>query len=167
MDVSLLSKKYTVRKLNELDVVETYELCRKNTLYYQYCPPFVTKESIISDMDSLPPNKELNDKYYIGYYDRENLIAIMDLIMNFPDEMTAYIGLFMTDVDIQNKGIGSEIIEELCVYLKDIGMAKVRLGWVKGNSQAENFWHKNKFVEIGQLCEMDRYTVVIGERHLL
>ncbi|MDI6413974.1 GNAT family N-acetyltransferase [Solobacterium moorei] len=166
MDVSLLSDLYLVQMLGESDIESIYELCRKNALYYQYCPPFVSEESIICDMNALPPNKDMQDKYYIGYYDGERLVAVMDLIMNFPDEKTAFIGFFMTDVAIQNTGIGSRIIDDLCVYLAQIGISKVRLGWVKDNPQAEHFWHKNKFVETGDFYDTDKYTVIVARRYL-
>ena len=32
----------------------------------------------------------------MGYYDGEKLIAVMDLILTYPDEQTAFIGFFMT-----------------------------------------------------------------------
>ena len=166
MDVSLLSDRYLVQMMGESDVERIYELCRKNSLYYQYCPPFVSEESIISDMKALPPNKDMMDKYYVGYFDGERLIAVMDLIMGFPDETTAFIGFFMTDAAIQNTGIGSGIIEDLCVYLAQIGISKVRLGRVKDNPQAEHFWHKNKFVETGVFYDTDKYTVIVAQRYL-
>ena len=166
MDVSLLSDRYLVQMMGESDVERIYELCRKNSLYYQYCPPFVSEESIISDMKALPPNKDMWDKYYVGYFDGERLIAVMDLIMGFPDETTAFIGFFMTDAAIQNTGIGSGIIEDLCVYLAQIGISKVRLGRVKDNPQAEHFWHKSKFVETGDFYDTDKYTVIVAQRYL-
>ena len=140
--------------------------CVEKMSCYQYCPPFVSEESIICDMNELPPNKDMQDKYYIGYYDGERLIAVMDLIMNFPDKKIAFIGFFMTDVAIQNTGIGSKIIEDLCVCLAQIGISKVRLGWVKDNPQAEHFWHKNKFVETGDFYDTDKYTVIVAQRYL-
>lgn len=166
MDISLLSKRYIVKILSESDVSKIYELCRKNTVYYQYCPPFVSEESIVCDMSTVPPNKDMSDKYYIGYYDEENLIAVMDLIMYFPDKTTAFIGFFMTDTAIQNTGVGSAIIEDLCAHLAQIGISKIRLGWVKGNPQAKNFWHKNKFAETRDFYESDKFTVIIAERYL-
>ena len=54
----------------------------------------------MNDMNALPPNKEMCDKYYLGFYDGEKLIAVMDFIMAYPDELTAFIGFFMTDVSI-------------------------------------------------------------------
>lgn len=117
-------------------------------------------------MKALPPNKEAFDKHYVGYYEGEKLIAVMDLIMEYPDETTAFIGFFMTAVSVQNMGIGSSIVDDLCRYLSDIGLLSVRLGWVKGNPQAEHFWHKNKFMETGITNESDNYTVIVAQRIL-
>ena len=50
------------------------------------------------------------------------MIAVMDLIMDFPDETTAFIGFFMTDVAIHNTEISSGIMEDLCVCLAQIGI---------------------------------------------
>lgn len=166
MDITLFSNQYNVRRLHEADVSDIYLLCRENSLYYRYCPPLVTKQSILEDMKALPPNKEMADKYYIGYYRGEELIAVMDFIRAYPDEQTAFIGFFMTAASIQNTGVGSSMIDELCCYLKDIGLSCVRLGWVKGNPQAEHFWHKNGFTETGISYDTDNYTVIVAQRVL-
>lgn len=81
MDIRLLSKKYEVRTLdiNDLDII--YDMSCKNEIYYKYHPPFVTKESIVEDMKALPPSKSYDDKYYIGFFDGDSLVAIMDLIL--------------------------------------------------------------------------------------
>ena len=145
MDVSLLSGRYQVRCLTPADVPEIYTLCKENPLFYRHCPPFVTEQSILDDMQALPPNKTSADKFYVGYYDGTNLIAIMDLIRAYPRDEIAFIGFFMTAADVQNAGIGTGIITELCGCLKDMGFSAVRLGWVPGNPQAVHFWHKNGF----------------------
>ncbi len=166
MDVSLFSNHYFVRCMTEKDIAEIYALCRNNALYYKHCPPFVTEQSIADDIKALPPKKDYSDKYYIGYYDEDKLIAVMDFINKFPNDKTAFIGFFMTDISVQNKGVGSEIIHELCAYLKEYGLSAVRLGWVKGNSQAEHFWHKNGFAETGVTYDTDNYTVIVAQRQL-
>lgn len=67
MDISRWSEKYQVRALTEQDVGAIYELSRKNNLYYEYCPPYVTRDSILSDLVALPPGKLPDDKYYVGF----------------------------------------------------------------------------------------------------
>ena len=152
MNIALLSSNYNVRRLNIADVQDIYSLCIRNESYYRYCPPFVTKQSILNDMKALPDGKEL--------------IAVMDLIMSYPKEQNAFIGFFMTSLSIQNTGIGSCIIDELCQYMKKSGITGLRLGWAKGNLHAEHFWHKNGFQETGITYNAGSYTVVLANRNL-
>ena len=166
VDIAPFSNHYTVRRLTTEEIPTVYALYRENDLYYQYCPPFVTEQSIMRDMQALPPGKGMDDKHYIGYYDGEEMVAVMDLITAYPDEKTAFIGFFMTAVQVQDMGVGSRLIQDLCDFLKSIGYEKIRLGWVKGNPQAEHFWHKNGFQETGITHDTDLYTVFIAQRCL-
>ena len=166
MDITKFSNQFQVSRLDQNDIEAVFALCSRNSLYYHYCPPSVTRQSIIEDMKALPPDKDLADKYYLGYFSGKKLIAVMDFIASFPEETTAFIGFFMTDVSVQKKGIGSSIIDELCACLPDAGFIRIRLGWVKGNPQAEHFWHKNGFAETGVTYESNGYTVVAAQRKL-
>lgn len=165
-NVIQLSKRYKVRVLSEKDIDDVLVLCQSNTLYYKYCPPFVTRQNILDDMKALPPNKAYTDKFYLGYFDGEQLIAVMDLIMTFPDEETVYIGFFMTNASVQNKGVGTFIIDEVSNYLSKIGIKQIQLGWVKDNPQATHFWLKNKFIAIETTSNQRHDTVVKAMRKL-
>ena len=158
MDIRLLSQRFTVRRLDARDVDLIYELSRKNELFYKYHPPFITKEAILDDMTALPPQKERTDKYYVGFFERETLIALMDLILAYPEPQTAFIGLFMMSTDYQGRGIASEMIGGVCRCLKQLGYQKIRLGVDKGNPQSLAFWKKNGFTQVdeGQYIVMER-----------
>lgn len=166
VNIELFSDVYTVRILREEDIESIYQLCISNPLYYEYCPPFVTVDSIREDMSALPPNIAMEDKYYIGFYNNERLIAVMDLIEGYPEEKIVFIGFFMTDKSVQKKGIGFAIIEKMCEYLKKIGYHSIRLAWVKGNPQAEHFWVKSKFIKIKETSSTDGDTVILAQRIL-
>ena len=103
-------------------------LCGKNHLYYQHCPPYVTRKSIESDMMALPDNVDFRDKYYVGYFKNEKLIAVLDLIDGYPKKDIVFIGFFMMDISIQKSGIGSAIVNELIKYLTTLKYKEVRLG---------------------------------------
>ena len=150
MDIRSLSKEYQVRTLDSNDVDIIYDMSRKNEIYYQYHPPFVTKDSIIEDMKALPPGKSCSDKYYIGFFEGDTLVANMDLILGYPTDEIAFIGLFMTNVHYQNRGVGSRMIGDACRYLKRSGYQKVRIGVDKGNPQSNSFWQKNGFYIISE-----------------
>lgn len=164
--IEQLSKKYSVRKLTDTDVAAVYALCKENPLYYQYCPPFVTEESIRADMQALPPRKTMEDKYYLGFYEGGRLIAIMDLILGFPKEETAFVGFFMMNKEVQGRGLGTALMEEVYVCLKQCGFKFVRLGFAKGNPQSEHFWVKNRFERTGVEAQNEGYVVVVMEKKL-
>ena len=150
MDIELLSKKYVVRRLDINDVDAVYDMSCKNKIFYKYHPPFVTKQSIVEDMEALPPNKSYDDKYYIGFFEDNTLVANMDLILGYPTEEIVFIGLLMTNVLYQNKGVGSQIVRDVCTYLKLLGYKKVRIGVDKENPQSNSFWNKNGFCIIAE-----------------
>ena len=160
------SSKYTVRRISKNDVTQVFNLCKQNTQFYKYCPPFITEKSILDDINALPNGKTLDDKYYVGFFDGSNLVAVLDLIDKYPDKDTVFIGFFMLDVSFQHKGIGTQIIQELCHSLKKQGYKHVRLGWVKGNNQSESFWHKNCFFETGASYNTNGYTVIVAQHNL-
>ena len=166
MEINHISNKYKVRKLINGDIDIIYNLMKENPLFYEFCPPFVTKESIMEDLIALPPNVPIENKYYIGFFKEEKLVAIMDLIYKFPNSNTAFIGLFMMDKNEQGKGIGSNIISDCAKFLKDEGFSRIRLAYAKGNPQSSSFWRKNHFVETGETSESTNYTAILMERQL-
>lgn len=166
IDVHLFSSKYSVRTLDFDDVSSVFELCKKNRDYYDFCPPFVSEQSIFNDMRGLPPGKTLEDKYYVGYFEGGGLLAVLDFIRSFPKEDTAFLGFFMLDKARHNQGLGTEIISELCDYLRKIGCRAIRLGWIEGNRKAAHFWHKNGFIETGVKAREGTQTIVVAEKIL-
>ena len=86
IEIQRLSNQYIVRELSPEDVEVIYELCAGNKQFYRFHPPFVTKESILCDLKDLPPGKTLEDKLFVGFFDNDVLIAVMDLILSYPDK---------------------------------------------------------------------------------
>ena len=95
------------------------------------------------DLKALPPDKTCEDKYFIGFFEYEALVGIINLITAYPDDETVFIGFFMLNIKYQHKGIASRIIKESIEYLKTEGYKKIRLGVDKGNPQNFSFWKKN------------------------
>ena len=160
------STQYAVKRITQADIEQVLSLCRGNPMFYQHCPPFATKETILADMKALPDRKSMEDKYYVGFWENRKLVAVMDFIDHFPDESTAFIGFFMIDSSLQHQGVGTQIASELHQYLKSQGYRHIRLGWVKGNCQSEAFWHKNGFRETGVTYKTCGYTVIVAQRDL-
>ena len=165
IDISKLSKSYTVRILEESDVEKLVEICRQNKVFYEYTEARPTRENILDDMHATPPGITMADKYYFGFFDDRELVAIMDLIDGYPKPEIAYIGFFMMNPQYQGKQIGTAIVGEVIDYLQGIGKTAVRLAIDKGNPQSSHFWKKNGFEVI---CEADvnGWTKLVAEREL-
>lgn len=166
MDYSKLSSRFSVRILTETNIDQIFSLSAGNPMFYRYCPPFVTKESIRADMVKLPPRTTPEDKFYLGFWEGETLIAILDLILHYPNRETAFVGMFMVSATKQGQGVGSGIVGELCASLREQGFRFVRLGYAKGNPQSRGFWLKNGFLPTGVEYQTDGYVVVVLERRL-
>ena len=167
LNISQLSTKYKIKKMGEEDVSGILHLENGNPLYFAYCPPKPCRETVLNDLKALPEGKSLEDKFYIGFFENDRLIAIMDFILSFPEEDTIFIGLFMMDSKESGKGKGSAIITEALSAWKSGGYKKVRLAYMKGNMQSRSFWRKCGFTETGVEKENEHGIAVIMECNCL
>lgn len=166
MEIQNLSQRFSVMRLDGRDASTVFALYQTNPQYFEAMQEYPSLDSVKNDMTALPPKKTAEDKFFLGFYDQESLVAVMDLILAFPDEQTAFIGLFMVDGAQQGKGIGSQIIEQTLSYLKTLGFAACRLGYVKTNLQSKAFWEKNGFMPTGAESQRAHYTIVIMEKSI-
>lgn len=166
MKIHLLSPRYQVRYLSEDDVAIMYQLAVNNQLFYQHCLPMVTIQSLKDDLKALPPNTTYDDKFFLGFFKEDKLVAMLDLILNFPNEQTAFIGLFMLDIHQQNHGEGTKLYHDIENYLRSLGYRYIRLGYIKTNPQSKHFWYKNGFEPTNVQSQQERYTIVYMQKEL-
>ena len=164
-DLSKLSTQYHVRPMHDADADAILAFCLQNDQYYRYCGKQPSRELILHDLRITPPNTSADAKYYVGLYDGEILVAILDLIDGYPDSETAFIGFFMMNRQLQGRQIGTRIIQELCLYLKETGLKRVLLGIDKENPQSNAFWAKNGFSVIREV-EQEEGTILVAEKNL-
>ena len=165
MDLSALSKRYSIRRMDDSDADSILELCKGNTQYYLYCQARPSREQILNDLHITPPGIDPSAKYYIGFYQGNTLVAVMDLIDGYPAPGTAFIGFFMMRKEFQGNQVGSAIIQETAAYLKTLGMTSIQLGIDKGNPQSTHFWKKNGFV-VKEEIDRGGWTVLLAEKTL-
>ena len=164
-DITRLSSRYAVRFMRDSDADRILDLCLQNTQYYQFCGKQPSRELVLNDLHITPPGIEMSSKYYVGFYNNTVLVAIMDLINGYPSNDNGFIGFFMMNKQLQGHQIGSGIIQEVCQYLKELGIKTVRLGIDKGNPQSTHFWKKNGFLVIKEV-EQDEGPVLVAEKTL-
>ena len=116
-------------------------------------------------MLATPPGIDMQDKYYFGFFNDRELVAIMDLIDGYPTQEVAYIGFFMMNSKYQGKQIGTAIIDEVVEYLQEAGKTSIRLAIDKGNPQSSHFFKKNGFKVLSE-ADVSGWTKLVTERKL-
>ncbi|HFI0622522.1 TPA: GNAT family N-acetyltransferase [Streptococcus suis] len=165
MTISYFSTSFQVRKLTETDLEQVLALYQTNPLYFEHFPPLPSLESLANDLVDCPPGKSLSDKYFLGFWEHNRLVAILDLIDGYPTAEIAYIGLFMVDANLSGQDLGSRIMAELLSQLATY-FKKVRLGYVESNPQSSYFWSKVGFCPTGEIKEMAGRRIVLSEYDL-
>lgn len=166
MRIEEMSSTYEVRRLTMADIPAIHQLCKSNPEYYRHMKMQPTQEKLAEVLTVLPPGRTIDEKYFVGFYEQQTLVALMDLVIHHPTPEVAFIGWFMVDMAYQNRGVGRHLVAELAEFLGQNGFRYIRLGYVKGNKESEGFWMRNGFVPTGKEYEQDQYTVVLMERRI-
>lgn len=161
LDIQALATGYEVKRIAEDDITDVYRLCKTNKRYYRYMRSVPTRESLTEVISRIPGTAGKEDKYFVGFYEGEDLLAVMDLITGYPEVDDAFIGWFMVDRARQREGIGSQIFADVRAAMKSQGYDYLSLGCVKENKEAIAFWESQGFRITGQ--ELQEQTAGMGK----
>lgn len=165
MKIEEFSKIYKVRMVEESDLPAVLALYRSNPLYFEHYPPSPSLDSVREDMERLPSDKSAVDKFYLGFWAGQELVAVLDFVLAYPNDKTIFIGLFMVHQAYQGRGVGGQILTDVLMHFSK-RFQKVRLAHVKTNPQASRFWQKQGFERVAEKT-IDSIQICIVEKGLL
>ncbi|MDR7870115.1 MAG: GNAT family N-acetyltransferase [Tissierellaceae bacterium] len=108
-------------------------------------------ESVIEDMNSIPPESGFEKKNYSLIKLNGKDIGVIDYIVDYPDEDAIYIGLFMIDGRFHRNGWGKEFLKEFIPIIKSQGYKRIRLGVLDRNKIALEFWTNRGFMIVKEV----------------
>ncbi|MCQ2424833.1 MAG: GNAT family N-acetyltransferase [Lachnospiraceae bacterium] len=163
-DIQSLATDYDVKRITESEITDVYRLAKSNGRYYRTMHAVPTRESLTEVISDIPGDAGSENKYFVGFYDDERLVAVIDLITGYPEAKEAFIGWFMVNGEMQGKGIGSQIFADVRAALKGQGYESVSLGCVRENTDAIAFWEAQGFRATGEETQSGRHTVLTYRR---
>lgn len=104
-----------------------------------------TIESSISDIEAIPPNCVIAQKLYIGIWENDKAIGVLDIIQEYPEQTSFWIGLLLINGISHSKGIGSKIVCAILNAAKIAGYKSAQLGVIDTNAKGIAFWQKHGF----------------------
>lgn len=145
LNIGALGTSYHVSYITQEDIADVYALCKSNQHYYKYTNNAPTVESLTEIITRIPDGATKNNKYFVGFYDHDQLIAVLDLITGYPEENDAFIGWFMVDGHLQRQGIGSQIFADVRAAMTAQGYDYLSLSCEADNKEAIEFWKSQGF----------------------
>jgi ribosomal protein S18 acetylase RimI-like enzyme len=145
LNVDALSTSHKVRQITQGDISDVYALCKSNQKYYAYTNTAPTVESLTEIISRVPEGASYCGKHFVGFYEEDKLVAVLDLITGYPESDDAFIGWFMVDGQMQRKGIGSQIFADVRAAMAAQGYDYLSLFCEKENADAIAFWEAQGF----------------------
>ncbi|MBR6826083.1 MAG: GNAT family N-acetyltransferase, partial [Oscillospiraceae bacterium] len=145
LNLEALSTPHEVRQITQADIADVYSLCKSNQKYYAYTNSAPTVESLTEIITRIPEGAPHCGKHFVGFYDKDNLVAVLDLVTGYPEKDDAFIGWFMVDGHLQRKGIGSQIFADVRAAIAAQGYDYLALFCEKANTEACAFWEAQGF----------------------
>lgn len=97
---------------------------------------------------ALAPGKTYEDKFVFGVYLDNNMIGFADIVLGYPDESTAMIGLLLLSEKHQKKGLGARAYRKLEKIIHECKKrSKIQIGVLVSNNIVLPFWEKMGFTE--------------------
>lgn len=147
ISASALSQEYYSRILDTKDAAKILKLMKSNPQFFDDVKSEPSLRLIQADLVRTPSFAGLNQKFYVGFFKNEELIAIADILLDYPEKQTVWIELIMVDGYEQNNGVGSSILKDIEAELARAGFAHIELGVRLRNYQGQQFVKKNGYSE--------------------
>ena len=159
INIGSFSSDFETRRIKEADIADVYNLHRSNISYYRKNNEKPSKKRLTEVISELPDGASMSQKYFVGFYEKDDLIAVLDLITGYPNKEDAFIGWFMVKEEMHRKGIGSQIIADVRASLQAQGINHISLKCNKSSEEAINFWKNQGFTisnEENDIVSMDK-----------
>lgn len=144
---------YTVKLLDMADHEPVRQLCIRCEDYYHIVEGMPPSDGAAAEiLESLPPGKKAEDKTVAGIFSKDGkLIALADIIMDYPSTGTWMLGLLLIDPRERKKGLGRSIHDGIAGWVATYGAKKLRIGVVEDNTNALRFWTHLGYKETGSV----------------
>lgn len=138
---------YSVRQLTQPDsgaIQDLYDKCLDYMLLVDGHP--ARENAGDNTFIEVPPGKSPADKFVFGVLDqRSNLVALLDVVRGYPQDVVWWIGLFLVLPELRSKGLGQKVVRGFIEYVQAEGGQAIMLGVVDENKRALDFWRRVGF----------------------
>ena len=161
LSIEALSSEFEAREVSGSAVTDVQLLARSNRRYWREIGEKPTMPHLTAIIEDVPEGAEA--KHFVGFYNEDNeLVAIMDLILGYPEHASALIRWFMVAAEWQRQGIGSQLFADVRAALSAQGYTHLELSAPAKADEVIAFWEGQGFEQVGEATEGDRPRVTLA-----
>ncbi|RRK11273.1 GNAT family N-acetyltransferase [Lactiplantibacillus garii] len=143
---------FKIRLLTLKDQAELMQLEQSNPEYHRYFSPEpLTVEEVQRDLTATPGEVATEQKQVFGFYLAHHLVAVLDVLNQYPQEQFLFIGLLMVNQAYQRKTVGKVIVTGLMQAALKSNVVCLQLTRVTADTGVKNFWEGLGFEDGDQL----------------
>lgn len=130
----------TVRQLTHADDELIYRFQAQHPAYFdRFLDHPVTKKEAIQDLDDLPVNAHPEQKAYLGVFEHDQLVLLVDLTLDYPLPSLVWLGLWLPAQQLSDQQV-ARYYQSLVQTLRAAGAVQLQLSVYMGDRQAPAFW---------------------------
>ncbi|WP_048000921.1 GNAT family N-acetyltransferase [Lactiplantibacillus herbarum] len=143
---------FKIKLLTLADQEALMQLEQSNPEYHQYFSPEpLTAAEVERDLTAHPDELAAEQKQVFGFYLANHLVAVLDVLSQYPQEQCLFVGLLMVNQAYQRKTVGSVIATGLMQAALQSDIKMIQLTRVSADEGVAHFWQKLGFEDGNQL----------------
>ena len=137
---------YRIVPIDENNVEDAFKLMQTNVYFYLKTQSHsLNLDECKEDITALPPNTNLEQKFFMGVYSGNDMIAVLDYVEGYPNENVVYLGFFMLHANNHGKGTGRQFINTFIQAAKNNDFLEIKLACYETNEIGYLFWSSMGF----------------------
>lgn len=167
--MSFLMRRYrnpTLMPLADDRSDELFALLKGNVEHYRHMREQLSPASFEAMLRSRPPGMEPSGKHNLVSVEAGEMLGFVELLIDYPDPLTATIGLLIVRADLHGQGIGGCLLEATFGELRRRGVREVFLSCASDAERAARFWQRHGFGPTGDVDRYDDLSLIAMHRTL-
>jgi GNAT superfamily N-acetyltransferase len=130
---------------------QLHERCAEYIELISGAPP--AADAAVKLLEERPPGTSEDDKLVVGVYSSGQLIAAVDLIRDYPEAGTWWVGNLMVDPGHRGQGLGARLYHACERWMATRGAGRVGLCVQEQNPGAYRFWTRMGYQQTKQVTQ--------------
>lgn len=140
---------FEVRQLSHQDEDQIYALQQKQRAFFNLILDHkLTKREAVADLDEVASEAAAAQKYYLGLFQANQLVATLDLTIDYPLPQLVWLGQYFVDDDVITNDQRAEILTTTLDTLKSLDAVQVQLLVLKADQASQDFYAAQKFEQV-------------------